>query len=571
MVVQISSYINQEIPIPKKGYAVLSTKIADKIQFIAKLSELNARLNESYNLIHYNKKEAVYDITIRIDLDNRSFLNLFLKGTKSVNHKCYVTTENIQLVIFPKMCIKLKNDTGKNQYISYCQSFPNVSDISLCDEYKEIQQAVHVIPIDQLYTFTIETFSKPEKISSDTTNYINRFLFYGGPPMNMVLMNVNQTIFDSDQLSMTDFFIKKVKEQIQSKRPIIKYMEKIPVCKFINNTKSISLVVVPESDTSKIFGCACFEHIPLATKENRMNAVSIHEHVQIKWFSVDTVCDDSARIPEDAENKNELQFGIKYQFFAAAYNYILKQWGELPMIYTGDDHVLKYFLKEEGFNTEKSMTNESILMKSILPARCNTWDECLQLVRDRFPEKPLSARLKLASIYYTNKKSVDRKHQMHTRSHLPVSLETGAQILRDYYYEKFITSVFDSETHPLWDDMSSIQQDRYKMAVDHIRGHLLRTKVRPIDKTVKTNGIESYKFRPNPNKKLSPFTSAEGPELYYLDVLDANEPLYGSKLFSHPFSIDTPEQLVWHESPSNWKKSKASSWKRKAVRLTREY
>ena len=150
MVVHISSYINTEIPIPKKGYSVLSTKISDKIQFIEKLVNLNSCLNNSYNLVYLNKKTGIYDITIRIDLDNRSFLNIFLRGKKSTKHECYVEEENMQLVIFPKMCIQLKNEDGKNQYISYCQSFPNMSDISLSDEYKKIQTGVQMIPINQI-------------------------------------------------------------------------------------------------------------------------------------------------------------------------------------------------------------------------------------------------------------------------------------------------------------------------------------------------------------------------------------------------------------------------------------
>ena len=116
--------------------------------------------------------------------------------------------------------------------------------------------------------------------------------------------------------------------------------------------------------------------------------------------------------------------------------------------------------------------------------------------------------------------------------------------------------------------MTETQQNAYRTATDHIRNHLLKPKN---DKTIKTNGIESYKFRPNPNKKLSPFTSAEGPELYYLDLLNPTEPNVGSQLFSHPFSIDTPEQLVWRDSPEDWKTNykKKKVWERKKNRLNR--
>jgi hypothetical protein len=573
MVVHIASFIEREIRIPLQGEWDLPLAIADQIQFIEKLTPLHSQLHTAMCFCHFDKSTSVYNITFRIGLDERSFLNIFFVGNQVKQNGvpfCHITSENIQFVIFPRLCSQLQTSRRKiSQYKMYYNGLPNVHDISACDEFLPLQNAVSVVSLQHMLELAKQTFQEPERILSDVSPPLNRFLFYGGPPMLMQHMDRTQKVYDGENTSILNLFMKKMIEATSKKQQIKTYMHGIPICDFIENPTAIGLIAAPETDSSTVYACLCVERIPLATKDNRMNSVIIPEHIQLRWFSVDAICDEEMRDTAiEDENRDSLPMGIKYQFFTAAYNYLLQHWGDLPMIYIGKDATLATFLKDVGFKDSESTQKTPVLLKSILPATCDTWDDCQKLVRDRFPEKSLLERLKLASLYYTNKKGVDRKQQMHMRSNAPVSLATGAQILKDYYYDKFITPVFEirvnskgdepSTKPPLWKDMTEEHRSAWTYAITHIRRNLLQIQKR-VDRTVNADSVKSWRFRPNPNKTLSPTISAEGPELYYLKELTADEPTVGKELFSHPFSIDTPDELVWHASPKKWKSPKLAS------------
>ena len=160
--------------------------------------------------------------------------------------------------------------------------------------------------------------------------------------------------------------------------------------------------------------------------------------------------------------------------------------------------------------------------------QCTTWDECLQLVRERYPEKSLKeCMLKAKDFYTANGRSGTTSRSSRKRSHRPVSANVGKALLLDFYNRKHLvphgldrrTTAFKRLFDPARDDDPSVKAARVHVRAfcTAVRNHLEHR--RSTSEVLTAESGRTWLYRPDPKHP-----TRGGPDAYYLAGCTKAEP-----------------------------------------------
>lgn len=512
MLVKYESFLGgMVLPTRASTLASLPTEIYSKLEFSRELApRLASGPPQADMWTTYNKNTGQYFSTYRILIDHRSFLNIFLSGPKvqvktgilSTLTQFKVEKEEIDIVIFPFLCTQIKQN-GVTYTMSQLKSIPHDLAGIKSNIPSRIRGAIVVLPVASIESAVPEPHAAQQPIS--------RIRFPPNGILEMRLLDRQQRVLEYDS---------------EKKRSsIAKFMQGINVCNFIGNPLTIGLVLVKKTDPREIHACALFEKVPFASLEAKPTSRVLVEHVRLRHFHVDGLygsCDVATQLAE------------------AAYSHLISKCGKFPVVYYDTDRTVKNVLKKSNFIPYRSYSNpkSSVLLRSELQLFCSTVAECRELVDALYPAASSTVNMNRSSVLYTGERTAESPYLKPIPNVDYVDIRIGADILQKYYFDKFMPPGMELQSDI---EASAEQAQMMKSVVTHIRAHLLRHYKH---KTLTPLTNESLKFWPT-RRRLSASESADGPEKYYLDGLNAWEPEHGIDLYRYPLGKKyTPSVLV---------------------------
>ena len=299
--------------------------------------------------------------------------------------------------------------------------------------------------------------------------------------------------------------------------------------------------------------------------------------IELKELAVDYAFDEDAR--EHTGSPDTVHDGIKYRLLTAAVQRARAVYGDHDIVYVGTDAATRATLQTFGFQNASSRATTgtsawwtsakqrlglhaetSPLVYHATTLQCTTWDECLQLVRERYPDKSLKECMIKTKDFYTPKadtrQTADRANRRTSRkrSHRPVSANVGKTLLLDFYNRKhLVPHGLDRRTtafKQLFDPARDADPDA-KTARAHartfctaVRQHLEHR--RTTSEVLTAESGRTWLYRPNPKHP-----TRGGPDAYYLAELNKDrEP--GHTVYMFPFGKGrTPAMLALPISSTN--------------------
>lgn len=288
--------------------------------------------------------------------------------------------------------------------------------------------------------------------------------------------------------------------------------------------------------------------------------------IELKAFAVDYAFDEDARgnkgLPDTVHD------GIKYRLLTAAVQRARAMYGDHDIVYVGTNTATRAALQTFGFNAASSTSQaagalawwanttrriglragNAPLVYRATAIQCTTWNECVQLVRERYPEMSLKECMLKAKDFYTPKESTpSESHRTRKRSHRAVSVNVGKTLLLDFYNRKHFvphgldrkTTAFKKLFDPERNDDPSV-----KVARAHVRAfctaiqqHLEHR--RTMSEVLTAESGRTWLYRPDPENPTH-----GGPDAYYLEKLHKDtEP--GATMYKFPLGkVRTPEEFV---------------------------
>ena len=276
--------------------------------------------------------------------------------------------------------------------------------------------------------------------------------------------------------------------------------------------------------------------------------------IELRALAVDHAFDEDAR--GRTGSPDTVHDGIKYRLLAAAVQRARAVYGDHDIVYVGPDPATRAVLRTFGF---KAMTASAAkgasawwtnatrrlglraetapLVYRATTLQCTTWDECLQLVRERYPEKSLKeCMLKAKDFYTANGRTGTSSRSSRKRSHRPVSANVGKALLLDFYNRKHLvphgldrrTTAFKRLFDPARDDDPSVKAARAHVRAfcTAIRYHLEHR--RTTSEVLAAESGRTWLYRPDPKHP-----TRGGPDAYYLAELHkGSEP--GATVYRFP-------------------------------------
>ena len=491
----------------------------------------------------YIKDTNTYHISIQIPLNWRSYLNLYISGQyerEYITYYCRIKEILPSVIIYP---ISWSRHRIKN----HAFKLPNTK---LEIITPSIVRMFSVDKLNNLATNPVEVIEK--KIERDDILKYSK-----GDHLIVKELQHYHIVHKEDfleQSSFSNFFQPIIdllyKQSHDGNLSIKQKLKSISWDEYIGHSEKYG--VVAETSVRNIFkeflACALFEK-----KNVNNNKLYPSPHIEIITFCVDYKCDEDIIdkiIDSKIDDDEYLSSGIKNDFFVNSCTKVLNKFGQLDIIYQGKDKSVIELLYDYGFTRIGK-----IMYKKNNDMKCESWKDCLKVVREKFPDYLLSERLKIAKTIY-KKERIPRPKLFQKKSKRILNIKSGIQILTEYYQLKYIenenidpTINFKKE----WESLSVFEKKCILQYTNAIRKHLVRYYKREaksyLDPKKKPN--ITWKFRPNPNIKITK-DSITGPDIKYLVGLDVNNPA-GLLLFKNPLGKFTPELLVWTKSPHDWK------------------
>ena len=512
-----------------------------KDSIICKYADIEKR-NTMYKE-KYIKNTNTYHISIQIPLNWRSYLNLYISGQyerEYITYYCRIKEILPSVIIYP---ISWSRHRIKN----HAFKLPNTK---LEIITPSIVRMFSVDKLNNLATNPVEVIEK--KIERDDILKYSK-----GDHLIVKELQHYHIVHKEDfleQSSFSNFFQPIIdllyKESQDGNLSIKQKLKSISWDEYIGHSEKYGIVA--ETSVRNIFkeflACALFEK-----KNVNNNKLYPSPHIEIITFCVDYKCDEDIIdkiIDSKIDDDEYLSSGIKNDFFVNSCTKVLNKFGQLDIIYQGKDKSVIELLYDYGFTRIGK-----IMYKKNNDMKCESWKDCLKVVREKFPDYLLSERLKIAKTIY-KKERISRPRLFQKKSKRIVNIKSGIQILTEYYQLKYIenenidpTINFKKE----WESLSVFEKKCILQYTNAIRKHLLRYYKRDSQSYLdphKSPNI-TWKFRPNPNIKITK-DSITGPDIKYLVGLDVDNRA-GLLLFKNPLGKFTPELLVWTKSPHDWK------------------
>lgn len=329
-----------------------------------------------------------------------------------------------------------------------------------------------------------------------------------------------------------------------------------PMESYINNKSKLAVVaVLPQMHLTHQFhivAVALFEFVP-AVLVARAKRTSRHKsqraHIVLQHLLVDHRYDEYVLDPKQRRASN----GIRQQLVQSALPYSQTVFGPHDVYYTHQHKPTYRALLTSGFAKERPAKTLTHRVKMTLKRRrtplkytakaitCSSWEECKELVREKYPNMPLKDVLVMASDLCPSSQGKTAPTTP-KRSRRPVSAKQGAKILQEYYTQKLLVPAGVSLELSKKEVESAMADEEKAQAIQAycktIRNHLRRTRKHTVLTIAKKN---TWKYRPDPNEDITP-ESYQGPDKYVLEELDATHEL-GEELVKRPMGRSTPTVL----------------------------
>lgn len=280
--------------------------------------------------------------------------------------------------------------------------------------------------------------------------------------------------------------------------------------------------------------------------------------IELRALAVDYTFDEDARGLTGSPNASH--DGIKYRLLAAAVQRARAVYGDHDIVYVGTNRTTRTALRTFGFkaviasaakgasawwsNATRRLgfrAETAPLVYRAIALQCTTWEECLQLVRERYPEKSLKECMLKTKDFYTatsnaNGRAGTTSRSSRKRSHRPVSANVGKALMLDFYNRKHLvphgldrrTTAFKQLFDPARDEDPSVKTARAHVRAfcTAVRHHLEHR--RTTSEVLTAESGRTWLYRPDPKHP-----TRGGPDAYYLAELHkGSEP--GATVYQFP-------------------------------------
>ena len=266
--------------------------------------------------------------------------------------------------------------------------------------------------------------------------------------------------------------------------------------------------------------------------------------IELRALAVDYTFDEDARGLTGSPNASH--DGIKYRLLAAAVQRARAVYGDHDIVYVGTNPATRAALRTFGFKAVTASATKGVstwwsnatrrlglraetapLVYRAIALQCTTWEECLQLVRERYPEKSLKECMLKTKDFYTatsnaNGRAGTTSRSTRKRSHRPVSANVGKALMLDFYNRKHLvphgldrrTTAFKQLFDPARDEDPSVKTARAHVRAfcTAVRHHLEHR--RTTSEVLTAESGRTWLYRPDPKHP-----TRGGPDAYYLAEL----------------------------------------------------
>ena len=393
---------------------------------------------------------------------------------------------------------------------------------------------------------------------------IGKLSYFGGPDVLVKELDKTMTVLAEERTPK--------KTPLSSPPASIRHqLQRHGLEKYINSRKTLAVVaVLPQmhlSQSMHIVAAVLFQYVEpvLVAHRQRTSQRKTHPaHIQLKHVLVDPRYDEYV---QDSKQQRDT-YGIRQTLIRLAIPYTQKIFGPHDIYYTHQHRSTHKALLQSGhFRKQKPARHSGIAtrVKHTLHAqihmpvlkytaksdlKCTGWEECKQMVQQKYPNMSLKDVLILTSELCPTSRKKHTHNETPKRSRRLVSAKQGAAILQTYYTQKHLApagislSMSKKEVEKALDSKASQHAvDTYCKAV---RQHLQRTRKHTLLRQQKKN---TWKYRPDPTVDITSDTRI-GPDKYILEELDAScEP--GISLMKKPMGKCTPHQYVADTNTNN--------------------
>ena len=507
---------------------------------------------ERHNLQHHIRIEKLTTcvIVLPVFMSANAQASLLLSLPSNHNVPTHLRTHRLHFV--ETHSIESVNKAFEQAVSPTAQAYVETSAKSRYLQQME-QQAQHALTVGA----HIQTYDRlPKDTGRQPGKILKQLKYYYGP--NVIVKELDKTMLVLEDVVSTAYKLPNIRNITHATPTTIReQMQHLPLESYINNKSKLAVVaVLPQMHLTHQFhivAVALFEFVPavlVARAKRTSRHSSQRAHIVLQHLLVDHRYDEYILDPKHHSSSN----GIRQQLIQSALPYTQKVFGPHDVLYKHQHKRTYRALLASGFAKEAQPSTLSHRIKATLKRRkptlkytakktitCSTWEECKQLVQEKYPNMKLKDVLVMASELCPSSRDKTAPTTPR-RSRRPVSAQQGAKILQAYYTQKLLVPAGVSLEMSKKEVESAMADEEKAQAIraycKAIRNHLQRTRKHTVLTTAKKN---TWKYRPDPNEGITP-DSKQGPDKYVLEELDAKHEL-GEALVKRPMGRSTPTAL----------------------------